>query len=466
MIEGKIVKMADTIAAIATPLALGGVSMIRISGDQAILAAAKIFSPYQGKDLVKMEGYTAAYGKVLNQKGEQIDDGVALVYRAPHSYTGEDVVEISCHGGVYITKEILRLILDTGLVRLAQAGEFSKRAFLNGKLSLTQAESIMDLIHSRNAQAMRSARAQMDGALFRKLEGIKESILSMAGHLAAWVDYPEEEIEEVQTDTLNDSLKSCLDQMDQLIRSFDTGKMIREGIETVIVGKANVGKSTLMNLLSGCEKSIVTDIAGTTRDVIEETVNLGNVILRLADTAGIRNTDDVVEQKGVELSLKRMQTAGLVLAVFDHSVSLEEEDYRIVEEMKRLDTPVVAIINKTDLEQKIDEEYIKENFKHIVYTTSEDETSLSRLSEEIEKLLQLSDIDTTSGLIANERQRDCAIRCRRSLAEAEETLACGMTLDAVTVLIDEALDALMELTGERVTEQVVDQVFHHFCVGK
>lgn len=458
--------MAQTIAAIATPLALGGVSMIRISGDQAVEAAEKIFVPFQGKKLSQMDGYTAAYGAVRNENGEQIDDGIALVYRAPKSYTGEDVVEISCHGGIYITKEVLRLITDTGLVRLAQAGEFSKRAFLNGKMSLTQAESIMDLIQSQNSQALRSARAQMDGALSHKIEGIKENLLSIAGHLAAWVDYPEEDIEEIETDSLLSSLEKADRAVFELIQTFDTGRMIREGIETAIVGKANVGKSTLMNLLSGCEKSIVTDIAGTTRDVIEETVNLGTVVLRLADTAGIRNTNDLVEQKGVELSFKRLQTAGLVLAVFDYSIPLEEEDYHLIEQMKQLDTPVIAVINKTDLGQKIDEEYIKDNFKHIVYTANQDETSLNRLSEEIEQLLKLTQIDTAGGIIANERQRACAVRCRSSVREAKDALSAGVTLDAVTVLIEEAIEALLELTGERVTEQVVDQVFHHFCVGK
>ena len=456
--------MSNTIAAIATPLALGGVSMIRISGDEAIKIADRVFHPSRCDSLQELEGYSASYGVVFDEQGA-IDDGMALIYRAPKSYTGEDVVEISCHGGIYITKKVLRLIVEQG-ARLAGPGEFSKRAFLNGKLSLTQAESIMDLINSKNEQAMRSSRAQMDGALYQKIEAMKTTLLNTAGHLAAWVDYPEEEIEEIREETLLKTLQDCEKQMDRLLNTFDTGKMVREGIETAIVGKTNVGKSTLMNLLSGCEKSIVTDIAGTTRDVIEETVNLGNVILRLADTAGIRETDDFVEQKGVELSLKRIRNAGFVLAVFDYSKELNEDDRKIIQEVITCNTPTLAVVNKTDLTQKIDLSYINENFKQIVYTDRKDPSSLQRLTDAIETVLEFHQIDLSSGMIANERQRSCALRAQQVLKEAVQAMEFGMTLDAVTVSIDQAIEALLELTGERVTEKVVDQVFHNFCVGK
>lgn len=456
--------MAETIAAIATPLALGGVAMIRISGDEAIAVADQVFHSYQCASLQDLDGYQAAYGTISDENGV-IDDGVALVYRAPKSYTGEDVVELSCHGGVYVTKRVLRLILEKG-ASLAEPGEFSKRAFLNGKLSLTQAESIMDLIQSKNEHALRSARAQMDGALYQKIESLKESLLTIAGHLAAWTDYPEEEIEEIENSHLESSLRECKQQVDQLIHTFDTGKMVREGIETAIVGKTNVGKSTLMNLLSGCEKSIVTDIAGTTRDVVEETVNLGTVVLRLADTAGIRETEDFVEQKGVERSKKRIQSAGLVLAVFDYSEALNEDDRLIIEAVKASGVPALAIVNKTDLNQKIDEQYIRKNFKQIVYTNSADVTSLERVTDAVESLLQLHQVDLSDGMIANERQRLCALEAQAALKEALDTMLSGMTLDAVNVMIDQAIDALLQLTGEKATEKIVDQVFHHFCVGK
>lgn len=456
--------MSNTIAAIATPLALGGVSMIRISGDEAIKIADRIFHPSRCDSLQELEGYSASYGVVFDEQGA-IDDGMALIYRAPKSYTGEDVVEISCHGGIYITKRVLRLVIEKG-ARLAGPGEFSKRAFLNGKLSLTQAESIMDLINSKSEQAMRSSRAQMDGALYQKIETMKTTLLNTAGHLAAWVDYPEEEIEEIREETLLKTLQDCEKQMNHLLDTFDTGKMLREGIETAIVGKTNVGKSTLMNLLSGCEKSIVTDIAGTTRDVIEETVNLGNVILRLADTAGIRETDDFVEQKGVELSLKRIRNAGFVLAVFDYSEELNEDDRKIIQEVIACNTPTLAVVNKTDLTQKIDLSYINDIFKQIVYTDRKDPFSLQRLIDAIETVLEFHQIDLSDGMIANERQRSCALRTQQALKEAVQAMEFGMTLDAVTVSIDQAIEALLELTGERVTEKVVDQVFHNFCVGK
>lgn len=463
---GRIEKMKiNTIAAIATPMAAGGVSMIRVSGPEAISVAEKVFLSIQKKPLSLMKGYTAAYGRFYNEAEEQIDDGIALVCRAPKSYTGEDVVELSCHGGILITREILRLLLQNG-ARLAEPGEFSKRAFLNGKLSLTQAESIMDLINSRNNQALKSAKAQMDGALFRRIQKIKENLLGIAGHLAAWVDYPEEDIDVLEEENLLQSLTEAEKVVDELLATYDTGKIIREGVETAIVGKPNVGKSTLMNLLSGCEKSIVTDIAGTTRDVVEESVNLGNVVLRLADTAGIRETDDVVEKYGVDLALKRIQTAGLVLAVFDYSLKLTEEDYRLIEAIDEHQVPAIAVINKTDLTKNLEEEYLKEHFEHMVYTSIDNTNSLKLLSEEIESLLRLIHIDTASGMIANERQRACAIQAGNALKEAVETLKLGFTLDAVTVSIDAAIEALLELTGERVTEEVVNQVFHRFCVGK
>ncbi len=455
---------SNTIAAIATPAAMGGVSMIRISGPEAFSIAGKVFRPQNEKKLEQMKGYTAAYGGFY-EGNSQIDDGVVLVYHGPKSYTGEDVVELTCHGGILITRKILRLLLDQG-ARMAQAGEFSKRAFLNGKMSLTQAESIMDLIASQNEQALKSARAQMDGALFSKIKGVKDTLLEAAAHLAAWVDFPEEDIEEVEQEHLSKSLTGALEATRELLFTFDTGKILREGIETAIVGKPNVGKSTLMNLLAGCEKSIVTDIAGTTRDVIEESVNLGNVVLRLADTAGIRQTEDTVEKYGVELALKRIRTAGLVLAVFDYSAELSREDEKIVKALEQETTPAIAVVNKTDLEGKLNEDLLRQSFQNIVYISANNTDSIKCLSDKIQEVLGFAQIDPSAAMLANERQRLCAQQAEQYLQEAVEALNMGMTLDAVTVSVEAAIESLLELTGERVTDAVVDQVFHHFCVGK
>ena len=309
-----------TIAAIATAQGAGGIGIIRISGCDALEISQKVFKSITGRNISEMKGYTAAYGHIYDGD-ELIDSGVLLVYLAPHSYTGENVAEISCHGGLYVTKRVLRAVLNAG-ASMAEAGEFTKRAFLNGKIGLTEAEGVMDIISARGEQSSRAALGAMDGALRKKIDSVKESLITSAAHLSAWADYPEDDIPAVSTENLTGELKSSIGILDKLLATYDAGKAIREGIDTVIAGKPNVGKSTLMNLLSGYERSIVTDIPGTTRDVIEDTVMLGDIPLCLSDTAGIRATDDPVESIGVEKARKRVKSAGLVLAVFDSSKEL------------------------------------------------------------------------------------------------------------------------------------------------
>ncbi len=373
-----------------------------------------------------------------------MDSSVATVFRAPKSYTGENVVELSCHGGIYITREILRSVIESG-ARLAEPGEFTKRAFLNGKLTLTQAEAVIDMIHSHNRQALNAAKSELDGALFKKIQNVKNELLNIAGHLAAWVDYPEEDIEVIEEENLLSSLKVANNTIDELLKTYDTGKLFKEGIDTVIVGKPNVGKSTLMNLMVGTQKSIVTDIAGTTRDVIEESVMLGEVMLKLSDTAGIRETKDIVEQFGVDIAKKKIDTAMLVLAVFDSSSDISQEDKDIVESLK--DKLSIAIINKTDLDSKIDMNFIESHFKNIVSISAKNATDIKLLEDIITKELRLNEVDTSAGMIANERQRECALRASRYVKESIEAVEFGMTLDAVTVSIEMAIDALLELTG-------------------
>ena len=454
--------MERTIAAIATPNAPGGISVVRISGAQAVSIAQSVFHSASGRLLSSMKGYTAAYGTVWDGD-EPIDEAVALVFHAPKSYTGEEVVELSCHGGLYVTRRLLRAVIAAG-ASPAQPGEFTRRAFENGKLSLTQAEAVMDLIAANSRQAANSAQAMLEGALYRKIKEICGKLLTLSGHLSAWADYPEEEIPLVDENELLSSLKRQEQALGELLASYDAGKLIREGISTAIVGKPNVGKSTLMNLLAGCEKSIVTEIAGTTRDVVEESVLLGDVVLRLADTAGIRDTDDRVEQAGVALSRKKLSQADLVLAVFDWSSPLTRED----EELMRLleDKPVIAVVNKSDLPGGLQMERLQQHFQHIVIISAKNTDGILLLSKEIETLFSLGAIGDSGAVLANERQYDCTSRAVAALREAVSALEQGFTLDAVDISLETALDALLELTGERVTDAVVDQVFAHFCVGK
>lgn len=453
--------MAQTIAAIATPAAAGGISVIRISGSDALTIADRVFSAKNGIPLSGRRGYTAALGAVVHH-GEVLDEAVATVFNEPHSYTGENVVEISCHGGLYLTQEILRVILENG-ARLAEAGEFTKRAFLNGKMSLSQAEAVMDLIGAQGREAARAAHTQLSGALFRQITAVKDALLKLAGHLSAWVDYPEEEIPEVDEEEILLTAGESSKTLRTLLSQFDTGKLIREGIDTVIVGKPNVGKSTLMNLLSRCERSIVTDVAGTTRDIVEETVRLGHLALRVADTAGIRETEDIVEQIGVSLAKRRMQEASLVLAVFDGSSEWSPEDEEILPAALQ---PSIAVVNKSDLPAVTDLEKIKQAFSHMVVLSATDPESLAVLEREIRETLNLSAVDPFAPMLSNERQRLCAMRAADALEQAQTAVRAGVTFDAVTVLIEEAIDALLELTGERTTDAVVDAVFANFCVGK
>lgn len=456
--------MADskTIAAISTPNAVGGISVLRISGPEAIAAADRVFRPVSGKPLASHKGYTAAYGTIFDGEGT-LDDVVATVFLGPKSYTGEDVVEISCHGGLYITRRILMAIIKQG-VSLAGPGEFTKRAFLNGKMSLTQAEGVADLIMASGQQGLRSARGAMQGELYRKIRGCTDRLLTVSGHIAAYMDYPEEEIDPVESNEIRDALADVKAQLDGLLANFDQGKMIREGVETVILGKPNVGKSTLMNLLAGTKKSIVTDIPGTTRDVVEETVTLDGLVLRLADTAGIRETEDFVEKAGVELALQRLDTAQLVLAVFDSSSPLSQEDKDLIKRLEGL--PCVAVCNKSDLEQQLDMEFLRAHFPHIVEISARENQGLSELTREVMDVLSLTGTDVSGPMLANLRQFECAQRASNLLGEAQATLVGGYTLDAVDVSLESVISALLELTGERVTDAVVDQVFSHFCVGK
>lgn len=454
--------MEKTIAAISTANGVGGLGVIRISGDMAISIADRVFRSVSGKKLTDLKGYTAAYGKIYDGD-ELIDEAVVLVYRAPHSYTGQDAAEISCHGGLYVTKRVLRAVLKNGAVP-AEAGEFTKRAFLNGKMGLTEAEAVMDIISAQGSQSAKAALSCLEGRLRQRIDKVRDSLINTAAHLSAWADYPEEDIPEVDTTHLSDTLTACKNELDSLLGSYDTGRLIREGVDTVIAGRPNVGKSTIMNLLSGCERSIVTSVPGTTRDVIEETVMLGDIPLKLSDTAGIRSTDDPVERIGVERAKDRIMKAGLVLAVFDSSRPLSDEDRELIELLS--DAPSLAIINKTDLEKQLDTVYIQSRLSHVIFISALSGEGAAELEKQVADIIGTSKLDASQGILATERQRSSAQAALDSVSEALSALSLGITLDAVTVIIEEAINSLLELTGERVTESVVDQVFSHFCVGK
>lgn len=451
-----------TVAAISTAQGEGGIGVIRISGDDALEIADRIFKNVNGRKITEMKGYTAAFGKICNN-GEEIDEAVALVFRAPNSYTGEDVVELSCHGGVFITKQVLRAVLSAGAVP-AQAGEFTKRAFLNGKIDLTEAEAVIDIISAKSTSAARAALFAKEGVLRKKINSVKDDLLSLAAHLSAWADYPEEDIAEVTDDMIFDTCNKAITALEKLLSNYDSGQAVKQGIDTVIAGKPNVGKSTLMNLLSGCERSIVTDIPGTTRDIVEDTVVVGDVILRLSDTAGLRETDDTVEKIGVDRARKRLEECGLLLAVFDNSRELDSEDIELLASAKNV--PAVAIINKTDLEQKLDVNYISNIISNIVCVSAKSGEGHEELVKAVEKIAGTENLNPSEGILSNERQRLAVSNALSSIKEARDALSLGMTFDAVTVSLEDAISQLLELTGEKASDEIIDRVFHNFCVGK
>ena len=452
--------MAETIAAISTPVGEGGIGIIRISGDKALQIADKCFKAFSGEKLTEMSGYRAAYGEII-YNGEVLDDGVATVFRAPKSYTGEDVAELSVHSGRIVIKKVLRAVFDLG-ARPALSGEFTKRAFLNGKLDLAKAESIMGIISASSESAYKISRAAKNGSISKKTEEITSKLLETAASLAAYSDYPDEDIPGLDTESFLKLLSQCDASLKNLLSTYDTGKAIREGIDCAIVGKPNVGKSTLMNMLCRSERSIVTDIAGTTRDIIENTVVLGDIPLILADTAGIRNTNDTVEKFGVDRALERIETAGIVLAVFDSSSALDDDDERLLNAVKGKKT--VIVLNKTDLETKIN----KSAFAEIPYVeiSAKDGKGLDVLTKAVSDIIGAALLDSSQAVLISERQRSCVQTAYNAVCEAKQALISGITLDAVGVCVDDAVAALLELTGKRVTNEVTDEVFKRFCVGK
>lgn len=452
-----------TIAAISTAAAPGGIGIIRISGPEARAVGDRVFRAASGESLMQSAGYTCRFGYVIDESGARLDECIATVFASPKSFTGEDVVELSCHGGLFILKTALQAVLAAG-ASPAAPGEFTRRAFLNGKMDLAQAEAVMELISAQGREAMKAAQAGHGGALSRRIAAIRADLTDVGAHLVAWADYPDDDIPQVDEKMLKERLAAGREALEALVVSFDGGRVLREGVVTVIAGKPNAGKSTLMNLLAGCERSIVTDLAGTTRDVVEETVLLGEIPLRLADTAGIRETEDRVERIGVQIALERVKTAQFVLAVFDASEALNDDDRAMMEAIG--DTPCVAVVNKSDLPAAIDMAEIEARFPAVVTVSALSGDGLSALAQAAAKVLQTAALNPNDGILYTERQRADAKAALACIEEAENALRLGMTWDAVTVSLEGAVAALNELTGERVSDAVVDRVFEKFCVGK
>lgn len=454
--------MDETIAAISTPLGQGGICVIRMSGDSAIAIADEITRLSGSLKPSQLDGYRCAYGRIEDE-GETIDEAIVTIFRAPRSYTGEDVVEISAHGGTYIARRVLQACLSHG-ARIAAAGEFTKRAFLNGKLDLTRAEAVADLISATDRLASRAALTARDGALFKRATGIANELKSCSAALAAWIDYPDEDTGEVDANEFKRDLLKCRDELRQLLNGYEQGQILKTGIPTAIIGRPNTGKSTLMNLLAGSRRSIVSDTAGTTRDVVTQGVRLGEITLLLADTAGIRESADEIESVGVELARGEAKRSQLILAVFDGSCELTADDERVINECSGI--PAIAILNKQDLNQCVNLQRLQDSFARVVPMSAKKGIGQDELLAAIRELFDMDAFDAGAAVVANERQRGAVAQAVSETDAAIGAIDDGVSLDAVGVCVESALDAILTLTGERASEQIVDEVFSRFCVGK
>lgn len=455
----------DTIAAISTPPGEGAISIVRMSGEEAVSIAQKVFS---GKDLTQAKSHTINYGHIVDPKThEEIDEVMVSLMIAPKTFTREDVVEINCHGGIVATNRILQLLLVNG-ARLAEPGEFTKRAFLHGRIDLTQAESVMDLIRAKTDRSMKIALNQLDGNLSHLIDSLRKDILDVLAQVEVNIDYPEyDDVEEMTTKLLKEKAIEIKQRIEQLLKTASQGKIMREGLATALVGRPNVGKSSLLNHLLHEDKAIVTDVAGTTRDVIEEYVNVSGVPLKLIDTAGIRETDDKVEKIGVERSKKAIEQSDLVLLVLNAAESLTKEDLeliRLTNDKKR-----IIILNKTDLEEKLDrKELAKISENAPVYATSIlKNEGVEALEEAISKLF-FNGIENSQSTVMVTNARHIALlkKAQNSLDSVLEGISSGMPVDLVQIDMTEAWNLLGEITGESYEDELLDQLFSQFCLGK
>lgn len=453
----------DTIAAISTPRGEGGIGIVRISGNHALEILGKIFKPKSKKNVEDLKNFSINYGHLYD--GENLVDEVLVsIMKAPNTYTKEDIVEINCHGGFVITEKVLETVLKNG-ARISESGEFTRRAFLNGRLDLTQAEAVMDIIHGKTEKSVSLSLDQLRGDLKEQIGYLKKLVLDVAAHINVVLDYPEEGIDDPLPENLVGNLREVMDTTDILIKSYDKGKMIKEGIKTAIVGKPNVGKSSILNSVLKEERAIVTHVAGTTRDVIEEVVNLKGIPLVLVDTAGIRKTDDLVENIGVEKSKQLIESADLILFVVDGSRALDEEDMRIHEAIKA--EKVIGILNKIDIREDIDLSPLTKINKWLEISAIKNQ-GIDEMEEEIYNHIIEENVEDSSQkvTITNIRHKSALEKTKQSIENIFETIENGLPMDLMAVDIKGALDSLSEVTGEISSEDLLDHIFSNFCVGK
>ncbi len=455
----------DTIAAIATAPGEGGIGIVRISGEKSLEVAQSIFKSKSGKMIKDYNTRTLIYGKIVD--GEKVIDEVLVAYmKGPDSYTAEDVIEINCHGGFISVKKILELILSKG-VRIADAGEFTKRAFLNGRIDLSQAEAIIDVIKSKTDMAHEVAQNQLEGSLAKKIKDLRMNVTEVLAHLEVSIDFAEEDVEEITYQTLEEKSLELRNEIKKLYDTAESGKILRDGLKTVIVGKPNVGKSSLLNSILGENRAIVTDIAGTTRDVIEEFVNIKGIPLKIVDTAGIRETEDVVEKIGVEKSRESFSTADLVIMVLDASRKLSEEDMEILESIKNKKT--IVLLNKVDLEAQIELEKIKEfvSSDDIIEISALKNQGIEELQDKIESMVYQGSVKNSSNLmITNSRHKDALFKAYESINDAISAIEQRMPYDFIEVDFKNIWDYLGYINGDTVREDLLDTIFANFCIGK
>lgn len=461
-IEGmSITKEFDTIAAISTPLGEGAIGIVRLSGTKALDIAKSIF---KGKDLTTVASHTLNYGHIIKPStGEVIDEVMVSVMLAPKTFTREDVIEINTHGGIAVTNDILQLLIKQG-ARMAEPGEFTKRAFLNGRIDLTQAEAVMDLIRAKTDKAMSIAIKQLDGSLSQLISDTRQEILNTLAQVEVNIDYPEyDDVEEMTTALLRDKTREFQTLLEQLLRTAKRGKTLREGLSTAIIGRPNVGKSSLLNTLLREDKAIVTDIAGTTRDVIEEYVNIKGIPLKLVDTAGIRETDDLVEQIGVERSKKALQEADLVLLVLNASEKLTEQDKALLALSQ--DSNRIILLNKTDLDQVIEKDQLPEEAIPISVLQNQ---NIDLIEDRINQLFfdHTGLIEQDATYLSNARHISLIEQAAQSLEAVNEGLALGMPVDLLQIDLTRAWEILGEITGDAAPDELITQLFSQFCLGK